>query len=167
MNDDAPPPSPEPRDLTDWTPFESRHQFETAEFLFTRAKMSAGNIDELLRLWTAGTAPLGGVSPFASHTDLYSTIDAIPIGGVPWQTFSVSYSGPQPKSNVPPWMEQSYEVYFRDPRELFVDMLTNPTFANNFDYTPVQIFDINGSRRYENFMSGDWAWKQAVCPTIL
>ena len=41
-------------------------------------------------------------------------------------------------------------------------MLANPTFAEDFDYTPMCIFDINGSRRYEHFMSGDWAWKQAV-----
>ena len=59
-------------------------------------------------------------------------------------------------------MDRTYEVYFRDPRELFLNMLANPMFAEDFDYTPMQQFDINGSRRYENFMSGDWAWKQAV-----
>jgi hypothetical protein len=41
-------------------------------------------------------------------------------------------------------------------------MLANPTFVEDFDYTPMRMFDINGSRRYEHFMSGDWAWKQAV-----
>ncbi len=41
-------------------------------------------------------------------------------------------------------------------------MLASPTFADDFDYTPMRIFDINGSRRYEHFMSGDWAWNQAV-----
>jgi hypothetical protein len=41
-------------------------------------------------------------------------------------------------------------------------MLANPAFAEDFDYTPMQIFNNKGSRRYEHFISGDWAWKQAV-----
>lgn len=124
--------------------------------------MSAGNIDVLLKIWGASAAASGGQPPFVDHGDLYNAIDAIPVGGVPWQNFEVSYSGPRPETGVSPWMEQTYEVYFRDPRQLFLDMLANPTFAEDFDYTPMQIFDINGSRRYENFMSGNWAWKQAV-----
>jgi len=59
-------------------------------------------------------------------------------------------------------MEQTYEVYFRDPHQLFLNMLTNPAFAKDFDYTLMQVFNINGSHRYEHFMSGDWAWKHAV-----
>lgn len=119
--------------------------------------MSAGNIDYLLKLWAKG-----GESPFVDHADVYNTIDAIPMGGVPWQDFTVSYNGPRPETNVPPWMEQTYEVYFRDPRQLFLNMLANPIFADNFDYTPKQTFNTEGSRQYENFMSGDWAWNQAV-----
>jgi hypothetical protein len=126
--------------------------------------MSAGNIDQLLKLWEAGTAASGTEPPFVNHNDLYDTVDEIPVGGVPWQDFAVTYTGLRPETNVPLWMEQTYEVYFRDPRQLFVNMLANSAFAEDFDYTPMQIFDINGSRRYENFMSGDWAWKQAVSP---
>ena len=136
-----------------------RQQFETADFLFKRTQMSAGNIDHLLQLWAAS-----GEAPFDNHTELYDTIDAIPVGGVPWQNFEVTYNGQQPETNVPPWMEQTYEVYFRDPRRLFLNMLANPAFAEDFDYTPMQIFNVKGSRRYENFMSGDWAWKQVVGP---
>jgi len=162
LNDDEPPPPPEPRDATDWTPFASRAYFETAEFLFKCAKMSQGNINILLNLWEASATTFGGQAPFVNHTNLHDTIDAIPVGGVPWQNFAVSYNGPRPETDVPPWMEQTYEVYFRDPRQLFLNMLSNPAFAEDFDYTPMQVFDTNGSRRYEHFMSGDWAWKQAV-----
>ena len=167
LNDDEPPPPPAARDPTDWSPFTSREQFETAEFLFKRAKMSAGNIDELLKIWAAGAAASGGEPPFINHADVYDTIDVIPVGGVPWQNFTVSYNGPQPETDVPPWMEETFEIYFRDPRQLFLNILANPAFAEDFDYTPMQIFDINGSRRYEHFMSGDWAWKQAVCLLLL
>ena len=59
-------------------------------------------------------------------------------------------------------MEETYEVYFRDPHQIFMNMLANPTFAQDFDYTPMQQFNTNGSRPYQHFMSGDWAWKQAV-----
>ena len=127
-----------------------------------RAQLSAGKIDNLCNLWTAGTVELGGEAPFVNHTHLYDTIDAIPIGGVPWQSFSVSYTGEHPETDVPPLMEESYEVHFRDPRQLFLNMLANPTFVDDFDYTPMRIFDVNRSRRYEHFMSGDWAWNQAV-----
>jgi hypothetical protein len=124
--------------------------------------MSAGNVDHLMMLWEAGVSTSGDDPPFFNHNDLYNTIDAIPIGGVPWQNFSVSYTSSQPATDVPSWMEQTYDIYFRDPHQLFQNMLANPTFAKDFNYTPLRIFDINGSRRYENFMSGDWAWKQAV-----
>jgi len=164
LNDDEPPPAPAAHDPTDWTPFDSQLQFETADFLFRHAKMSAGNIDQLLKLWEAGTVAFGGEPPFVDHTDLYDTIDGIPVGGILWQDFAVTYTGLRPETNVPPWMEQTYEVYFRDPRQLFVNMLDNSTFAEDFDYTPMQVFDINGSRRYKHFMSGDWAWNQAVSP---
>ena len=157
LDDDEPRPQPQLRDPTDWTPFTSHVQFETAEFLFQKAKMSAGNIDELLKLWADGSE-----SPFVNHQHLYETIDAIPVGGVPWQQFNISYNGECPKSDVPPWMEQSYEVYFRDPHALLLDMLENPTFVDDFDYAPQQQFTSDGTRQYEHFMSGNWAWKQAV-----
>ena len=158
LNNNEPPAPSEPHDPTDWSPFTSRTQLETAEFLFQRTQMSTGNIDELMTLWMVS----GGEQPFVDHTSLYNTIDAIPVGGVPWESFAVSYQGARPETNVPPWMEETYEVYFRDPHQLFLNMLANPSFAEHLDLMPMRIFDIKGSRRYENFMSGDWAWKQAV-----
>jgi hypothetical protein len=125
--------------------------------VFKQAKLSAGNVDELMGLWAADVSVSDREPPFVDHTHLYNTIDAIPVGGVPWQNFEVSYTGSQPDANV----------YFRDPRWLFQNMLANPTFAEDFDYTPMRLFDINGSQRYEHFMSGDWAWKQAACFIIL
>ena len=162
LNDGEPPPPPEPQDPTDWTPFESRTHFETAAFLFQKEKMSADNIDHLMTLWEASAASTGGESPFVNYTHLYDTIDRIPVGGVQWQSLSVSYNGPQPETDAPPWMEQTYDVYFRDPRDLFLNMLANPEFAEDFDFTPKRVFDSSGTRQYEHFMSGDWAWKQAV-----
>ena len=41
-------------------------------------------------------------------------------------------------------------------------MLKNPDFAKSFDAAPLWQYNENGDRQYENFMSGDWAWKRAV-----
>jgi hypothetical protein len=41
------------------------------------------------------------------------------------------------------------------------DLLGNPEFADRFAYTPYQQFE-NDERRWTDFMSGNWAWRQAV-----
>jgi hypothetical protein len=84
-------------DTTDWTPFKNRLGFETAEFLFKRVKMSAANIDILCTLWAATLDEFGAEPPFTGHHDLYSTIDAIPVGGVPWQSATFTYDGLRPE----------------------------------------------------------------------
>ena len=126
--------------------------------------MSACNLDFLMQLWHASLVQHGDSAPFRDHRDLYSTIDATPIGGVLWESFNITYNGLVPESNVPAWMNQSFEVYFRDPRLLFVEMLGNPSFANDFDYTPYREFEANGTWRYQHFMSGNCSTLQS--PTL-
>ena len=101
------------------------------------------------------------LSPFSEHGDMYRTIDAIPIGGVPWQSITLSFDGPIPE-NPPLWMTAGHTVWFRDPCLLFKRMLENLDFQHSFNYAPYWQYDTNGQCHYENFMSGDWAWKQAV-----
>jgi hypothetical protein len=64
-------------------------------------------------------------------------------------------------------MTADYTIWYRDPRQLFRFMLQNPDFATAFDYTPLHQYDENGNRQYQNFMSGDWAWRQAVCGILM
>jgi len=123
--------------------------------------MSAADIDFLSQLWAATLAEHDDSPPYANHKDLYETIDATPIGGIPWQSVTFQYDGPRP-DDTPTWMESEYTIWFRDPRLLFKNMLENPEFAEHFDYAPHRQYDPKGSCCYENFMSGDWAWKQAV-----
>lgn len=145
----------------DWFPFRNRIAFETADFLFKRRKMSIADINFLFRLWGATLAPYNDVPPFVDHRELYDTIDMIPVGGVPWQSASLSYDGPLP-DDAPTWMENEFIIWFQDPHLLVKNMIANPDFLNNFDYAPLRQYDSTGSRCYENFMSGDWAWRQAV-----
>jgi hypothetical protein len=150
------------RDPDDWTPFENRSAFKLAEFLYKHDQMSAGKIDELLEIMSDVVGVSGGQPPFLDHKDVYRTIDAIPIGGVLWQSFAFTYEGPRPTTDVPKWMDAKYTIWFRDPHQLFLNILKNPDFAGSFDYAPYRQYDKQGNRQYEHFMSGDWAWKQAV-----
>jgi hypothetical protein len=128
--------------------------------------MSASDIDTLLNLWGASAATSGGTAPFQNHKDLYNTIDATPLGDVPWQSFSLHFNGNLPEGEVTSWMDASYDVWFRDPCELIHNIIANPDFENGFDYAPYQERDAEGSRRYHNFMSANWSWKQAVSNII-
>jgi hypothetical protein len=126
--------------------------------------MSAGDIDKILHLWGVTLAVHSDNPPFADHRDLYKTIDATPLGDVAWQSFSLQYNGDKPSRQCPLWMEQSHEVWFRDPHTVVKNMLANPDFKNSIDYVPYREFEEKGEQRcYKDFMSGDWAWQQAVC----
>lgn len=117
-------------------------------------------MDALMKLWSdSGAAP-----PFHNHADLYDRIDSSSVGDAPWTDFTVSYDGdiPEGESEPPEWMTQEYQVWFRDPVQLMRNLVANPDFKNEFDYTPYQEYDQQGKHRYQDLMSGDWAWRQAV-----
>ena len=122
--------------------------------------MPADQIDDLMDIWAA-TLPAGSDPPFADHDDIYDTIDKIAIGEVPWKCFSASYSGERPV-DAPTWMLVEYDVWFRDPRSLARNQLANPEFEGEVDYAPKQVFNEDHGRVWSNFMSGNWAWEQAV-----
>jgi len=129
--------------------------------------MSAGHIDILLALWATSLAPHGDEPPFESHTHMYDTIDNSPLGDVPWQTFSCKYNGVRPARDAPSWMDSEFDVWFRDARTLVQNILANPDFKDEIHYGPFQEYDNNGNRRFQDFMSGDWAFKQAVSFELL
>ena len=158
-----PPPHSSTAGPDDWTPYANRAEFEFAEFLFTENQMSGKHIDKLLNIWAATLVTHGDDPPFTNHEELYATIDATPVGDVPWGSFSVRYDGELPEGEIPSWMKSEHEVWFRDPHSLVHNLLSNPDFDKEFDYAPLQEYDSEGNHHYQNFMSGNWAWKQAVC----
>jgi len=125
--------------------------------------MSAGNINTLLQLWAASLAPHNEDPPFHSSKDLYDTIDSTTLGDVRWESFSVKYNNDLQNEDEVPWMKSEYDVWYRDPRTCIKNLLANPNFNNEFDYSPVQEYDSKGNHRWHDFMTGDWAWRQAVC----
>jgi len=144
----------------DWTPYSSRLEFETAEFLYHRNQMSSTDINLLFNLWSASLTPHNDAPPFINYNTMYETIDCTPLGDVPWESFSLKYNAEG--EALLEWMTTDHEVWFRDPQELVANLVSNRDFANEFDYSPLREYDADGNHRFQDFMSGDWAWQQAV-----
>jgi hypothetical protein len=172
----------EDRDCHDFRPFDSRTSFKLADLLYQKVQMSEANINELLEIlaeW-AGSLDADADPPFADAKDMYSKIDACHLGDIPWQSFRVSYDG-NVKEDDAPWKSKTYDVWFRDPRELLKAQLGNREFANHMDFAPKEVINRKtGARCYQDLMSGQWAWRQAdilaedpnnhgatFCPVIL
>ncbi|KAG2107312.1 uncharacterized protein F5147DRAFT_746079 [Suillus discolor] len=161
IDQNAPPPPQTDTSPDNWTPYESHIAFEMAEFLFSWNQTSAKQIDTLLDLWTASLIKHNDAPPFTGHHDLYNTIDATPLGDIPWETFTMSYNGAKSLHDIPPWMDATYDVWFRDPRLLLHDMLGNPDFDGQMEYVPHRDYSTEDTRCFKNFFSSDWAWDQA------
>ncbi|KAJ6620106.1 hypothetical protein B0H10DRAFT_2362631 [Mycena sp. CBHHK59/15] len=147
----TPPPSPARPPANDFTPYSRRDDFELADLLYRRVQMSAGAINELMQNWAA--RPGTPDPPFTDQEDLYNTIDAT-------ESFTVCYNRSISPDDVTPWKTQEYVVHFRDPRKVLQQQLANPDFNSQMDFAPKQVF-VDGKREYEDFMSGNWAWRQA------
>ncbi|KAG1901623.1 uncharacterized protein F5891DRAFT_1128048 [Suillus fuscotomentosus] len=140
-----PPPIPQ-KAPDDWSPYRNRIEFEVAEFVFKKCHMSAKNLDFLCDLMAVSLAKHCDTPPFADHKDLYNVID---------------YTGECPEV-VPPWMNDEFEVWYRDPHAMAHNILANPTFKDEIDYAPFREYNASDdTHRWKDFMSGDWAWQQA------
>jgi len=168
LPDDAPPPPRSPKLPDDWSLYCNRLEFELANFLFTHTEMPVKKIDALLEIWAASMLELGGEPLFSNHTDLYRIIDSTSVGDVKWENFTVRYNSEDQGNNAAPWMSDTYDVWYRDPRQVVHNILASPQFRNEMDYTPYREYDTaNDERRWQNFMSGDWAWEDAVFACLL
>nr|GAT45080.1 predicted protein [Mycena chlorophos] len=142
----------------DFTPYESLGAFRMADFVYRKVQMSAGEIDELFEILRED----GGKSHFKDHKDLYETIDATERGQIPWLAFDISYDGEDAEvENAAGWKKKAYRVYYRDPRKILHEQLGNPDFKDEMDYAPKRVYDVDDGRVYRDFMSGQWAWRQA------
>ncbi|KAJ7917317.1 hypothetical protein B0H13DRAFT_2443415 [Mycena leptocephala] len=153
------PPPPDHGPPDNFTPYVNAADFDLADLLYRRAQMSAGHIDELMQNWAS--RPGAEDPPFANHRDLYDTIDATETGNVPWKSFNVSWSGARTPGEEAPWKNEEFTVYFRDPRKVLQLQVANPDFKLEMDSAPKQVFGKGNKREYMDFMSGNWAWRQA------
>ena len=156
----APPPPRNPAPATDWSPFEDGISYELADFLYHKEQMSGANIDRLFTLWAQRHGNTGG-APFDGQSHLYTTIDGIDKGDAPWHCLKAQYNGPIDANSLT-WKLHNYEVWHCDPSVVLQNMLDNPDFKHTFDTAPSQCFRRGGKRRWTNFMTGNYSWRQAV-----
>ena len=154
-------------DNDDWTLYRNWVLFETADFLFHCNQVLAGNINIITGLWAASLTPHHNSPPFENVKAMYDMIDFTLLGDISWQSFTLNYKGPPPEtlgpnSKNPSWTTTDYNIWFHDAHLLVQEMLANPNFAGEFDFVPYQEYSADGQHHFENFMTGDWAWKQAV-----
>lgn len=146
-------------------PFDSRASFKLADLLYRKVQMSEGQISELMEIiaeWARAGLNPDIDPPFADAKDLYATIDASTLGDIPWQSFTVSYDGDINEDDAS-WKRKSYDIWFRDPYAILRSQLANRSFSEEMDFSPKVVRDRKTkARRYQDFMSGDWAWRQAV-----
>ena len=156
------PTSPPFKAKDNWSPFASCAGFELAELLYKKAELSQSNIDQLLNIWSATPIPHNDEPPIISHCDLHAQIDTIELGFVPWKSSTIQYQGHRPENSAAPsWMDQDYNLWYRDPRKVVHNILANLDFNTTLDYIPYCDF-CDRQRRYCDFMSGDWGWNQGV-----
>ncbi|KAG1888701.1 hypothetical protein F4604DRAFT_1877237 [Suillus subluteus] len=143
-----PPPTTEPKSCDDWTPFRNHVEFEMAEFLYIQNQMPANQADRLLNLWATTLLKHGESPPFADHQDLY------------YHRFNSFGRGEV--ASYPLWMDGSYDVWYRDPREVVRNMLANPAYSDEMDYRPYCEYSTDGDeRQFRDLMSADLALEQA------
>ncbi|KAG6835315.1 hypothetical protein H0H93_002803, partial [Arthromyces matolae] len=155
----APPPPWNHPLPNDFTPYEDRYSFEVADILFRRDQMAATNISDLMQVWGARHSDKD--PPFDDKQHLYDTIDSTPIGGVPWQSFTCQFNGDAGEGQVAPWKKKKFDVWYRDPRLIMHNQLGNPDFKGRIDFSAKRVFDGDNRRRYQDFMSGNWCWRQS------
>ena len=122
---------------------------------------SERNINKALNIWAASVVQQGGSATWKNADELYASIDKIQHGNAPWTTHLFRYQGPLPPS-PPQWMMQTYELCICNTHHVLHQQFADPGFKNNINYTPYQQFNKARKQVWSNFMSGDWAWKQAV-----
>ncbi|KIK11104.1 hypothetical protein PISMIDRAFT_19806 [Pisolithus microcarpus 441] len=134
----------QPKPPDDWSPYSSRLEFELADFIYTHNQISVVNLNILLELWAASLVEAGGYPIFGSYKEMYQTIDNTRIGDVKWESFTVRHTGDM-VADPAPWMNDEYDVWFRDPHEVVQNMLANPDFANEMDFQLFREYDTKDS----------------------
>ena len=124
----------------DFAPYASRESYQLADLLFRCNQMPQNQINDLLQIW-ARTLPPDCDPPFANAQDLYATIDATTLGDIPWKSFSVSFPQADEENVGSPWKLKSYDVWFRDPRQMLEMQLGRRDFAGEMDFAPKKVTD--------------------------
>ncbi|TFK79473.1 hypothetical protein K466DRAFT_505488 [Polyporus arcularius HHB13444] len=160
---------PPPRDNSQsCDPFPNRVAFEFVEHLYEKAEESESDVAHLLEILKARDVLYGvdGIpSIFHNSDQFYATLDAITLGQAKWKSVALRYTGVVDE-NSPAWMKKSYVVHFRDTLEAVKTTLASSDFDGHFHTAPfvetVTLPSGEKTRRISDFMSAQWASRQAI-----
>ncbi|KAH9916112.1 uncharacterized protein BXZ73DRAFT_92536 [Epithele typhae] len=155
-----PPPRPVPLNTA---PFADRASFDFVNTVYNKMQGSAADINAILRAMLAHDILHGHNeedSMFSSYTEVVDTINEINEGPPSFQSFSVRWVG-HVDENSPQWKREQYAVHHVDIISAMRAMASNTELDGHWDYTPVAVFNADGSREFSNLMTGQWAWDQA------
>ncbi|KAI0000684.1 hypothetical protein BJV74DRAFT_876933 [Russula compacta] len=130
--------------MNSWEPFNSRVEYEFANYHFVEMQSLAANIDKALDLWAAN-------APWANSTDLYNTIDRYNM---------IRYQGPLPPGMPPKWMMETYQLCTWDSCQVLHNQLATLDFCDKINYVLYCQFNGSGECVWSNLMSADWSWSQ-------
>ena len=88
--------------------------------------MPAGQINDLLDIVAAMNVAAGGETPFTTHKDLYSTINATILGNAPWDHSNLNYQG-ETDENSPLWQTKDFTVWLHNPLTVLHNLLSTAT----------------------------------------
>ena len=112
-----------------------------------------------MEIWTLSTMEMDNGSPFDSYQQTYEVIDEIQVGSTLWEYFKTETDNDLP-DDAPNRCRELYCIWYHNPDTVITNMLNNPDFANAFDYIAT---DSDGKQRWNDIMSGNYAWHHAVC----
>ncbi|RXW11860.1 hypothetical protein EST38_g13995 [Candolleomyces aberdarensis] len=124
--------------------------------------MPAKKIDYLLEIWAFDKMKNDSLAPFGSYTEMYSAIDAIEFGDAPWQSFSMNFADDPGHSADTSWKSATYDVWYRDPTRVISNMLDNPDFDGQFDYSAFVEVNDKGQRVWNDFMGANYIWRRST-----
>ena len=121
--------------------------------------MSAGHINFITGLWEASLAPHNDSPPFKNAKEMF------PGKVLLCTTMGLHLIFLEPDGKKPPWTTADYDIWFHDPCLPVHEMIGNLEFKGEFGFIPYPEHNADSQHHFENFMSGDWAWKQVVSGT--
>ncbi|KAK6980949.1 hypothetical protein R3P38DRAFT_3294138 [Favolaschia claudopus] len=145
------------KDLPPWAPFETREEWELAQWLMTSG-ISQGKMDELLKL----KAVREKINPsYHNSRSFYQRIDALPRGPG-WKCELFSLTGDEVDGKGRPKTEV-VELWYRDPVECIKELLGNPLFKDQ-GYEPCRLFKkfVNEkleNRKFSEMWTADFWWE--------
>ncbi|KAK7035124.1 hypothetical protein R3P38DRAFT_3493923 [Favolaschia claudopus] len=147
----------EKENLPPWAPFETREEWELAQWLMTSG-ISQGKMDELLKL----KAVREKINPsYHNSRSFYQRIDALPRGPG-WKCESFSLTGDEVDGKGQAKTEV-VELWYRDPVECIKELLGNPLFKDQ-GYEPSRLFkkfvdEKLENRKFSEMWTADFWWE--------